>query len=168
MRPAKLITLSAVVGVSLISYGKSTAAQTPVNFPGTVTSSCNITSVGNGAFSEDPGTPATVLIATGGDRGTVVVQCNDSAKSLNLTINSGSSVVYNGTAKIRFNGETGIFEYVNQPALPSAGPITLLLANPTSSSGDTGRIQARIDAPTGKLLKAANDYKIVVDATITP
>jgi hypothetical protein len=165
MRQAKLLTLAAVVGLSLINSGNSAHSQV-ANFPGTVPPSCTLTST-DGTFSED-GTPATLLVANGGDRGTVTVNCNQSGKSLSLTINTAASTVYNGTGKIRFGGTTGVFAGVNTPGFPTTAPITAAIANPTAAIGDVGRVQSQIEAPTGKLLKAANNYKLVVDATITP
>ncbi|AFY91900.1 hypothetical protein [Chamaesiphon minutus] len=171
MRPAKLLTLSAVVGLTTICYGNvAQAAPTPVNFSGSVAASCTIDSVTDGSLSEELSNfPAIALVATGGDRGIVQVKCNTATGVLTLAINSGSTKVYNGTAKIRFNGGGGVFGTANLPAtVPSINPIVVSLPTVTNASGDIGRIQVRVDAPLGKLLKTANDYLVVVDATIVP
>lgn len=166
MRQAKLITLSAVVGLSLICGGNSALAQV-VNIPGTVTASCTITTSSDGALSEDPSPLATKLIAAGGDRGTVVVKCNDGTKNLNLAINTGSSVLYNGTAKIQLTAANATGPFAIATTL-SASSIVVAIPNPTLAVGDTAKIRAEVSAPAGKLLKAANDYSLVVNATITP
>jgi hypothetical protein len=169
MRPAQLFTLSAVVGLTTICYCK-VAQAAPINYSGSVTASCTIHSVTDGNLSEELSNfPAIALVATGLDRGVVKVKCNTTTNKLNLAINSASTNVYNGTAKIRFNGGGGVFGIANSPnGVPSTNPILVNLPTPTSASGDTGYIQVRVDAPSGKLLQAASDYKVVVDATIVP
>jgi hypothetical protein len=170
MRPAQLFTLSAAVGLWLISYGTS-AQAVPVTFSGNVTSSCTVvTSDPVGPLSETPGEPATALQGFGTDRASVTVTCNNSAKSLKLEIDNTNSVVYNGVGKIRFNGITGVFAGTNNPVpnTLSQGPITVGIPAPTAAVGDLGRIQGRIEAPAGALLRAANNYKLVVNATIVP
>jgi hypothetical protein len=168
MRPTKLLTISAIAGLSLISYGHSAhAAPVPVTLTGSVASSCTL-AVGDGSLSGDI-EPALFISATGGDRGTVVVTCNDSTKSLRLAIDSRASVLYNGIGKIRTNGAGGVFGTRNTPtSQPGLDPIVLALTSPTKAAGDTVRVQARIDAPAGQLLRAASDYNLVVTATITP
>jgi hypothetical protein len=173
MRPAQLFTLSAVVGLTTIGYG-NVAQATPVNFSGSVATSCSIDSVTNGTLSEELSAfPAIALVATGGDRGVVKVKCNTTTSKLDLAINPVSTKVYNGTAKIRFNGLASTWgttgTNINLPlGIPSSSPIQVLLPAPTRAIGDTALIQVRVDAPLGKLLQAANDYLVVVDATIVP
>jgi hypothetical protein len=171
MRPTKLLTISAIAGLSLISYGRSAHAL-PVNVTGSVSSSCTL-AVSPGSLFEDT-VPETVLVGNGGNSGTVVVTCNDSAKRLKLTINNAASVVNNGIGKIRFVGPAlpastnGVFAGIALPLSgPAIDPIIVAIANPTKSGGDTGLIQARIEAPPNKLLKAGS-YNLVVDAEITP
>lgn len=168
MRPTKLLTISAIASLSLISYRNSAhAAPVPVTLTGSVASSCTLT-VSDGSLTGDV-EPAILISATGGDRGTVVVICNDSTKSLRLAIDTANSKLYNGIAKIRSNGVGGVFGTTNTPsAQPSINPIVLALPRPTKVVGDTVRVQARIDAPANQLLRAANDYNLVVNATITP
>lgn len=174
MRPTKLLTISALAGLSLISYGRSAYAET-VSLTGTVPSSCTL-ATSPGSLIED-GTPATNLVANTTDRGTVVVTCNESPKNLRLEI-SNTSVLYNGIAKIRFNGAPGgVFAGINIPGTPTTSPFNVLISGPTKAIGDTGYIQARIDAPGtpgANLLKVAGspssnpEYNLVVKATIVP
>lgn len=174
MRPTKLLTISAIAGLSLISYGRSAhAAPESVSLSGSITPACTLATT-NGGFSEnttDPGViPSTQLVANGGGRGKVVVTCNG-ATSLNLNIASNSNL-YNGDPAIRFVGTANsIFPVLSNSSNPYKAlgtPISVTLLSPTKSGGDTGFIEARILAPTGKLLKAADDYNLVVNVTITP
>jgi hypothetical protein len=168
MRPTKLLAISTIAGLSLLSYGKSAHAR-PVSadLVGSVTSSCTLTTE-DGEFTENS-EPAIELVANSGDRGTVVVICNDASKRLTLAINTGASVLHNGTAKMRSKGvlASGVFGITNVPTAISADPIVRALNKPTAAGGDTLRLQARVDPPTGMLLKAGH-YNLVVDATITP
>jgi hypothetical protein len=175
MRPTKLLTISAIAGLSLISYGRSAHAETKtVSLSGIITPACTLDTTNSTGFSEntiDPGViPSTQLVANNGARGKVVVTCNG-ATSLDLEIDGNNSKYYNGNPAIRFVGTTNsIFPVVAiNPYKELGTPISLSLLAPTKSSGDIGYIEARILAPTnGKLLKAADDYNLVVNVKITP
>lgn len=166
MRPTKLLTISAIAGLSLISYGRSAqAAPVLVNLVGSVDSSCTLAVTKGGTLRQDS-EPATDLVAIGDDRGTVVVKCNDSSKSLRLAINSISSSIPSGTATIRSTTEAGGATPGTSGSLTTV-PIERFLTNPTDENGETVRVQAKIKAPANKLLKAGV-YLLVVDASITP
>jgi hypothetical protein len=176
MRPTKLLTISAIAGLSLISYGRSAhAVPVPVSLSGVVASSCTLLTTDSSGFSEvtaDPGViPATQLFANGGGHGIVLVTCNG-ATSLKLAI-SNTSQYYNGDPAIRFVAPgnaalAGIFTGQTTTYKALGTPISVPLLAPTKSGGDTGYIEARIIAPTGQLLKAANDYNLVVNVSVIP
>ena len=177
MRPTKLLTISAIAGLSLICYGQSAHANpVAVSLSGRVDPVCTLGATDSPGFSEnsvDPGViGSTQLSANGtGGRGRVVVTCNG-ATSLNLAISS-TSRYYNGNPAIRFVGLGGALGGIFTPSTtttyrPVGTPISVSLSAPTKSGGDIGYIEAVITAPFGKLLKAANDYNLVVNVTVTP
>lgn len=166
MRPTKLLTISAIAGLSLIGYGKSAHAAPVVSLGGTVSPSCTLAVVKGGTFRQD-GTPASRLYTETGNYGDVKVTCNDSSKSLKLEINSSSSTIPSGIAKIQSIGSGGVFGTRIIPGRLSSNLITIGLPSPTDANGDTVSVNAEIAVADTNLLKAGT-YTLVVDATITP
>jgi hypothetical protein len=165
MHLVKLLTLSALVGVFL-SHGQLVNAV-PVKFGIVVSSACTVKSNNQIVFLFPNFKPPESQLQSNG--GSVTVVCNDSSKSLKLTIDSAQSVVYNGTARIQFQSNSSAFN-TPQPSGLSTGPIIVGISQPTSKDGDTGLIRAVIDAPNKQKLRVPKqgNYTIVVKAEITP
>jgi hypothetical protein len=163
----KFLTIAATA--SVLSAFAGSAQANPVNFNGSVSSSCTIdtASTANGTLVASPTTgPATSLSATGSNAGSVKVICNAGSNKLDIAVNTGSSVLYNGTASTAFDsaGGTGIYTSATTGVSYTATGVT-------SASGDTAKISASVTPTTvGALLQAstaAAPYKVVVDATVT-
>jgi hypothetical protein len=169
----KLLALSALGGiVTSIGLAGSALAQsttTVVTSTAVVAASCTITSASDGNLVAQQN-PTTQLWGKGNDRGTVIVSCNQSGKRLELTINDTSSKYYNGKPRARLSAggnASGNFNVTTGYATLVNGIFRDILTT-TVSGGDIARIDGEINAPTGGLLQAANDYKLVVDAELTP
>jgi hypothetical protein len=94
----------------------------------------------------------------------ISISCPGNATG-NLKLTFHPSVVYNGEATMQFISGSGVLAGAN--SFPAANTMTI----PISSSGDltgNGLIRVSIIAPPGKLLRAAINYKLVLDATIIP
>jgi hypothetical protein len=152
----KILTIAVTALLSTIAGAAH--AQTPVNFPGTVTSACTLSAPVNGTLVENA-TPATGLNT--GTPASVTVTCNGATS---LDIATGTFTYPSQTPAplapvIGFTAGTGVF------ALSSG--VTASLDTPTGNTGDIARINAVVTAAPTKLLKAG-PYTVVVNATITP
>jgi hypothetical protein len=90
----------------------------------------------------------------------IAISCRGNATG-NLILTLNPLVVYNGGAKMQFVSQSGVL------AGATTNPATSTISVPISSQGDrtgTATIRVEIVAPSGKLLKAANDYKLVLTA----
>ncbi|AFY91901.1 hypothetical protein [Chamaesiphon minutus] len=90
----------------------------------------------------------------------IAVSCRGNASG-NLLLTLNPSVVYNGGAKMQFVSQSGVL------AGATTNPATSTISVPISSQGiqsGNGSIRVAIVAPSGKLLKAARDYKLVLTA----
>jgi hypothetical protein len=175
----KLLALSKLVGIApLLCCASSALAQSKtsvgsvVNFGYTMIASCTITSTTNGSLVAQQ-TPTTQLWGKGNDRAKVVVFCNQSGKRLELSINDAASNYYNGRPRARLSAggdASGNFNVNTGYATINNGIYRDILTT-TDALGDIARIDGEINAlnaPTGVLLQAANDYKLVVNVSITP
>lgn len=91
----------------------------------------------------------------------IAISCKGNAHG-NLLLTLNSLTVYNGVAEMQFVVKSGILAGVSTS--PSANTITI----PVNSQGNgVGNGQGRVNilAPSGSLLRAANDYKLVVTAS---
>lgn len=89
----------------------------------------------------------------------IVISCKGNATgTLLLTLNP--SVVYNGGAKMQFVSKSGVLAGAGDS--PSTNVITVPI---TSTGNQTGNAVVRVDivAPSGKLLRAASNYNLVVN-----
>jgi hypothetical protein len=176
MSHAKLLVTSAIGGLAL-TFGCSSLARSQatgtssVGFSFIVPSNCTISSTIDGNLVGQQ-SPPTQLWGKGNDRGTVIVSCNQTGKRLELSINTASSKVHNGIPRARLSGggnASGNFNFT-----PPSGYATINngiirnISTTTAGGGDIARIEGEINAPNGLLLQAAPDYKLVIDAIITP
>lgn len=104
--------------------------------------------------------PPTKLTATY----SISLGCQGNATG-NLKLTFNPSVVYNGEATMQFISNSGVLAGAN--SFPAANTMTVPIATNGNLTGD-GLIRVYIVAPPGKLLKAAINYKLVLDATIIP
>jgi hypothetical protein len=153
----KILTIATT---ALLSTVAAAAHALPVNFPGTVATSCTLT-VLPGALTGNA-TPPTALTTT--TDGTAKVICNDASKTLTLTNVAADNTIPTqpDAPVVAFGfktGGTGVFA--------SATGTTAALTNPTNSTGDTANIEATVTAVSPKLLKSGS-YIVVVGAEITP
>jgi hypothetical protein len=92
----------------------------------------------------------------------IKIKCRGNGSSrLRLTLNPRN--VYNGEVRIRLVSSTGLLGGVSDS--PTSNTLTI----PFSWRGDEngiGLLRVDIVAPSGKLLRAATDYSLVVNATI--
>lgn len=160
----KFLTIAATAGV-LSAFAGAAQAQV-VNFPGTVTPSCTLTTSNDGVLTETA-TPATVLATT--TAGKVKLVCNSGTSKVDLT--QGASVIPSQpsapTVAFGFvggaSGGTGIFN-----ALTAGSASSGIATDVTAAAGDTADISASITATGGKLLKVGTTYKVIVNAAVTP
>jgi hypothetical protein len=158
----KILTIAATAG--LLSSVAGAAQALPINAPGTVTQSCNVTSVNNGTLTENA-TPATSLTTgTGAGVGLVTVVCNTDTSV--LTLAGGTHILPTQTSipTVSFGfapGGTGIYSTVKSGIVsPPAGDMT-------AASGDIAHVTSTVMATGGKLLKAGT-YTTVINATVAP
>ena len=152
----KILTIAATALLSTIAG--TAHAQTTVNFGGTVTSSCSITTATNGTFTVAPTVLTTNVPAT------VTVVCNG-ATSLGLSGGTNTIPTQTPDPLVAFgfsSGGTGIFSTVTSGTSVS-------LTDATTAAGDVANISASVTAGGGKLLKASTaPYNVAVIATIVP
>jgi hypothetical protein len=170
----KFLALATAAGLSAISTTAASAQS--VNFPGTVTSYCEIATSGgltDGSLTENA-TPATQLYTKPGDEAKVKVLCNDATGQLTIAKNTSTVIPTQPNVpvvQISFrNGGSGNFATVAPSASTtlSTGPLSANIPVPTAAAGDTAWVQAQVDATGGALLLTGNTYQVVVDATVTP
>lgn len=155
----KILTIAATALLSTIAGAAHAQSTGTVNFPGTVTSSCNISSKADGTFTVAPTALTTNVPAT------VTVICNGATS---LTLSAGTNTIPTQTPAptVAFGfttGGTGIFSTV------IAGTTTTAVTESTTAAGDTASIFASVTANGGKLLKASlTPYNVAVVATIVP
>ena len=94
----------------------------------------------------------------------ISVGCQGNATG-NLKLTFNPSVVYNGEVTMQFVSNSGVL--AGASSFPAANTMTIPIAANGTLTGD-GLIRVSIIAPPGKLLKAATNYKLVLDATIIP
>jgi hypothetical protein len=159
----KIATIAATAGL-LSAFAGSVQAQTTgtVSFPGTVTSSCNITGSADGVLTENT-TPATILNTT--TPGTLTVTCNTGASTLSIAQGTHSFPTQPSTPTVAIQfgpaAGTGIYAGATSGTSATDGGDT------TSSTGDTANVSSTVTAASPKLLKTGS-YTVVVNATLTP
>jgi hypothetical protein len=121
--------------------------------------SCIILRLTGGEFTPNSSIPLTRL--TGAF--SVVVKCGSSR---NLRISISQRNIHNAGTKIQVVGSTGIFASVN--AATTADSITIPISSTQSSGGDSVKVRVDLVAPSGKMLEAGNDYRIVVKVNLDP
>jgi hypothetical protein len=92
----------------------------------------------------------------------IAISCTGTASG-NLLLTLNPSVVYNGGAKMQFVNKSGLLAGAN------TNPSTTTITVPISSQGNqigNGLVRVDIVAPSSKLLRAANSYKLVVTAAL--
>jgi hypothetical protein len=92
----------------------------------------------------------------------IAISCTGTA-SANLLLTLNPSVVHNGGAKMQFVSKSGLLTGANTN--PSPNTITVPISSQGNQTGN-GSVRLEIVAPSGKLLKAANNYKLVVTAAL--
>lgn len=92
----------------------------------------------------------------------IAVSCTGTASG-NLLLTLNPSVVYNGGAKMQFVNKSGVLAGANTN--PSTNTITVPISSQGNQTG-TGSVRVDIVAPSGKLLQAANNYKLVINAVL--
>jgi hypothetical protein len=90
----------------------------------------------------------------------IAISCRGTASG-NLLLTLNPSVVHNGGAKMQFVRQSGVLAGANTN--PATSAITVPISSQGSQTGN-GRVRVDIVAPSGKLLKVANDYKLVLTA----
>jgi hypothetical protein len=121
--------------------------------------SCSILRLTGGEFTPNSSVPLTSLTGTF----SVVVKCGSSR---NLRISLSQMNVRNAGTKIRIVGGSGIFASAN--AATTGNSITIPISSTQSSGGDSVNVRVDLVAPSGKMLEAGNDYRIVVKADLDP
>jgi hypothetical protein len=151
----KLVTVASCVWVSLESFATAEQLQLIAKQDNT----CQIEKLTAGELASIS-EPPTKLTATH----SISLGCQGNATgSLKLTFNP--SVVYNGEATMQFISGSGVLNGAN--SFPAVNTMTIPISSNGVLTGD-GLIRVYIVAPPGKLLKAATNYQLVLDATIIP
>jgi hypothetical protein len=120
---------------------------------------CSILRLTGGEFTPNSSVPLTRL--TGAF--SVVVKCG-SSRNLRITISQMN--IRNAGTKIQIVGGSGIFASAN--AATTADSITIPISSTQSSGGDSVNVRVDVVAPSGKMLEAGNDYRIVFKADLDP
>lgn len=94
----------------------------------------------------------------------ISISCPGNATG-NLKLTFHPSVIYNGEATMQFVSSSGVLAGAN--SFPAATTMTIPIGATGDLTGD-GLIRVSIIAPPGKLLKAAINYQLVLDAAIIP
>jgi hypothetical protein len=121
--------------------------------------SCSILRITGGEFIPNASNPPTRL--TGAF--SVVVQCGSSR---NLRISLSQMNIHNAGTKIQIVGGSGVFASVMTTT--TADSITIPISSTQSSGGDSVNVRVDLVAPSGRMLEAGNDYRIVVIADLDP
>jgi hypothetical protein len=93
----------------------------------------------------------------------IAISCNGNISNKNLLLTLNPVVFYNGGAKMQFVSKPGLLAGANTN--PSTNTITIPISSTGNQSG-TGQVRVDIVALSSKLLKAANNYKLVITAAI--
>jgi hypothetical protein len=121
--------------------------------------SCSILRLTGGEFTPNSSIPLTRLTGVF----SVVVKCG-SARNLRISLSQMN--IHNAGTKIQVVGGTGIFASAN--AATTADSITIPISSTQSSGGDSVKVRVDLVAPSGKMLAAGNDYRVVVKANLDP
>jgi hypothetical protein len=92
----------------------------------------------------------------------IAISCTGTA-SANLLLTLNPSVVHNGDAKMQFVSMSGLLAGANTNPAPNT--ITVPISSQGNQTGN-GSVRLEIVAPSGKFLKAANNYNLVVTAAL--
>jgi hypothetical protein len=157
MYRANFFKLVTVAGLLWVSQGNYAQAE-QVGLVAQAVNTCQIDSLQKDEDLSPISNPPTGL--TG--EFSITISCTGNASgNLLLTLNS-SSVVYNGGAKMQFVRKSGVLAGANTN--PSTSTITVPISSQGNQMG-TGSVRVEILAPSGKFLKAANNYQLSVTAT---
>jgi hypothetical protein len=155
LRFLKFVTVAICLWVSQGSLVKAEQVETVDR----AKDSCSILRLTGGEFTPNSSVPLTRL--TGAI--SVVVKCGSSR---NLRISISQTNIHNAGTKIQVMGGTGIFAGAN--ASTTANSITIPISSTQSSGGDSVNVRVDLVAPSGKMLTAGNDYRIVVKVNLDP
>ena len=113
------------------------------------------------------GSPLAMRLASEGSESFFEVRCSGkSSGMLKLSIDGSRTKTYSNSAKIRLVTANGIFGSGSSEFTSSA------LQVPYSASDDSGvgkvTYQVQISVPDRRLLRAANDYSVTVNAELLP
>ena len=145
----KISTIATVIFMTIFTTAIAKSAS----------AACSITATSMTSFLQ-PVAPLPTSTLTG--RGYVLVECNDTGKSLQLSLGAGS-VLGNGAASVTFKPGTGLFT-------GNLGGNRRDIFGSTSPGGDRANFEVTISTSSGasnRLLKSGN-YTLVIDATIVP
>ena len=143
----KISTIATVIFMTIFTTAIAKSASAACTITGT-----NITQ----SLRQRPPSPTFALSGAGN----IFVVCNDTGKSLQLSMGTGT-VVGNARVFFRFRGGTGGFSGIDNTK-------SRAISAPTATGGDRPDFDVSIDTNnTGKALKAGN-YILVIDATIVP
>lgn len=158
MRSAQLLKLVTVASCWWISLGSFAQAEQRW-FIAKQDNACQIKNFVAGELSPSSN-PPTKLTGTY----SISIGCQGNATG-NLRLSFTPAVVYNGEATMQFISNSGVL--AGASSIPPASTMTIPINSNGDQTGD-GLIRVSIVAPPGKLLKAASNYQIVIDATILP
>lgn len=156
----KNILTIAAAGLLCAFTGSVNAAPAPAPtssstvLSGGVAAACTVSTPANGGLAVNA-IPATSLSGST----VATVNCNQSGKTLEVSVGSGSSV-RNGTAGVALAGGTGNFV--------GATGLTKAITTTTGAGGDTANINALVSGPASGALLEAGNYTVIVNAVITP
>jgi hypothetical protein len=158
MQSAQFVTLVTVASCLWVSLGHIAHAEKPL-YIAKQDNACQIKNLTAGELLSisDPPTKLTATYS-------ISIGCRGNATG-NLKLTFNPSVVYNGEATMQFLSTSGLL--TGAASVATSNAITVPISSQGNQTGD-GLIRVYIVAPPGKLLRAATNYKLVVDAAIIP
>jgi hypothetical protein len=156
MQSAQFIKLVTVASWLWVNQGNFAGAE-PLWIIAKQDNACKI----NNFVAEDLAATANPPIKLTGTY-SISVGCRGNATG-NLKLTFNPSVVYNGAVTMQFISTSGVLAGAN--SLTTGNTMTVPISSHGDRTGD-GLIRVSIVAPPGKLLKAAKNYQLVLDATI--
>jgi hypothetical protein len=158
MRLAQLLKLVTVASYWWVSIGTFAHAE-KIWFIAKQDNTCQINNFTAGELAPSSN-PPTKLTGTY----SISIGCQGNATG-NLRLNFTPAVVYNGEATMQFISNSGVL--AGASSIPPASTMIIPISSNGAKTGD-GLIRVSIVAPPGRLLRAASNYQIVIDATILP